>query len=315
VGLTIGVDVGGTKVLGGVVDPTGKVLDLYRRETPAEDTGRTDALIVEVIRELTSRHTIEAVGIGAAGWIDAARSTVLFAPHLAWRDEPLQERIAAQVNVPVVVENDANAAAWAEFRFGAACTSGDSMVLFTIGTGIGGGIVINGQLVRGVHGIAGELGHTLMVPDGYPCECGRRGCIEQYASGHALVRFAQHAANDDPSSAEVLLELAGGSAAAITGPMVTSAAQAGDPAALSAFNQVGSWLGLGLADIVQVLDPHVVVIGGGVIDAGELLLGPARASFHEALAQRDKLPVATICSGLLGNLAGLIGASDLARQS
>ena len=313
-GLTLGVDIGGTKVLGGVVDPDGTVLAQARRETPAHDTSRTLARIIEVITELTTAYEVDAIGIGAAGWIDAKRATVLFAPNLAWRNEPLRDEVARHVSVPVVVENDANAAAWAEFQYGAAADATDSMAMFTVGTGIGGALVLGGELIRGAHGIAGELGHTTAVPDGHPCGCGKRGCIEQYASGSALVRFARATALDTPERASTLLELAGGHPEAINGPMVTTAARAGDPAALDAFAQVGYWLGGGLADLVQIVDPQVLVVGGGVIDAGDLLLAPARAGYEQALAQRGRLPVAEVRGALLGNTAGVVGAADLARR-
>jgi glucokinase len=314
VGLTIGVDIGGTKVLGGVVDRDGTLVAQARRETPAEDVAQTLERIVEVITELSARYEVDAVGIGAAGWIDAKRSTVLFAPNLAWRNEPLRDEIARHVPVPVVVENDANVAAWAEFQFGAAADAAESMVLYTVGTGIGGGIILGGELVRGAHGIAAELGHTLLVPDGHLCGCGRRGCIEQYASGSALVRFARASASAQPEQAKVLLDLAGHDVAAITGPLVTQAARLGDASANDAFAQVGHWLGQGLADMVQILDPQVLVVGGGVIDAGDLLMQPTRAAFTAALAQRGRLPVAEVRPALMGNTAGVIGAADLARR-
>jgi glucokinase len=314
VGLTIGVDIGGTKVLGGVVDSAGDVLAQTRRDTPADSPSETANRIIDVIKELSTSHPVDAVGIGAAGWIDAGRSTVLFAPNLAWRNEPLRDKVAAAVGLPVVVENDANAAAWAEFQFGAGHDASDSMALFTVGTGIGGAIIINGDLVRGAHGIAAELGHTNMVPNGYPCGCGRHGCLEQYASGHALVRFAQIEARERPDTAKRLLELAGGSVDALNGPTITKAAREGDPAALSAFDQIGTWLGVALADLVQILDSQVIVIGGGVIEAGDLLLTPARKSYGESLQQRGRLPVAEIRGALMGNLAGVVGAGDLARR-
>lgn len=312
--LTIGVDVGGTKVAGGVVDPAGRVLTEIRRDTPADDVAKTRDVIIEVAQELAVGREIEAVGIGAAGWIDASRSTVLFAPNLAWRDEPLREYVRKAVNLPVIVENDGNVAAWAEFRYGAARHADDSAVMLTIGTGVGGGIVLGGELVRGSHGLAAELGHVLAVPDGHPCGCGRRGCIEQYASGSALVRFARAGARQEPQRAAGLMELAGGAVDAVTGPMVTAAAKAGDPVSTEAFAQLGKWLGIGLADLAQILDPQMLVIGGGVIDAGELLLGPTRRSFVDALAQRGRLPVAEVRPAELGNTAGVIGAADLARR-
>ncbi|GIH08825.1 glucokinase [Rhizocola hellebori] len=309
--LTIGVDIGGTKVLGGVVDPQGNVLQTSRRPTPANDVAATRDVIVEVVRELIAQHPVEAVGIGAAGWIDASRSTVLFAPNLAWRNEPLRDYVGAAVDVPVVVENDANVAAWAEFKYGAAAHADDSMVMFTVGTGIGGGIVLGGQLLRGSHGMAAEVGHMLAVPEGHLCGCGRLGCIEQYASGNALVRFAKEGAMTAPSA---LLKAANGDIEAIDGPMVTTAAMEGDSVAVEAFGQVGYWLAQGVADMVQLLDPQVIVIGGGVIDAGDLLMKPLRQAYADALTQRGKLPVAELRSAEMGNEAGLIGAADLARS-
>jgi glucokinase len=303
VSLTIGVDIGGTKVLGGVVDSEGKVLETSRRPTPARDVAATRDTIVEVVRELAAKYDVEAVGIGAAGWIDAARSTVLFAPNLAWRDEPLRDYVSAAVDVPVVVENDANAAAWAEFVYGAAAHADDSMVMFTVGTGIGGGIVLGGQLLRGAHGMAAESGHMLAVPGGQLCGCGRLGCLEQYASGSALVRFAREGALAASRAFPDTLD----------GPMVTEAAQSGDPVAIEAFNQVAYWLAQGLADIVQLLDPQVIVIGGGVVETGDLLMAPLREAYNEALTQRGKLPIAEVRPAEMGNEAGLIGAAALAR--
>lgn len=186
------------------------------------------------------------------------------------------------------------------------------MALLTLGTGIGGGLVIGGRLVRGAHGFAGEPGHQLAVPDGLPCTCGRRGCLEQYASGGALVRYARAGAAADPTAAASLLALAGGGEQ-ITGPLVTTAARAGDKVAREAFEQVGWWLGIGLADLVQVLDPQLLVVGGGVAEAGELLLAPTRDSYRQALAARGQLPVAPIRAARLGNVAGVVGAADLAR--
>jgi glucokinase len=312
--LTIGVDIGGTKVAGGVVDQDGEVVARTRRDTPADDVAKTRDLIIEVVAELAAAYPVTAVGIGAAGWIDSTRATVLFAPNLAWRYEPLRDYVAAAIDLPVVVENDGNVAAWAEFRYGAARDADDSMVMFTVGTGIGAGIVLGGGVVRGAHGIAAELGHTIAVPGGHPCGCGRLGCIEQYASGNALVRFAREGARREPDRAGKLLDLAGGDVDAIVGPMVTAAARAGDPVACGAFATIGEWLGMGLADLVQILDPQVLVVGGGVIDAGELLMGPTQRSYVESLAQRGRLPVAEVRAAEMGNVAGVVGAADLARR-
>jgi glucokinase len=186
--------------------------------------------------------------------------------------------------------------------------------MITVGTGIGGGIVLNGGLWRGTNGIAAELGHMLSVPDGHPCGCGRLGCLEQYASGSALVRFARAGARQDPERAAILLELAVGDPLAINGPMVTTAAQKGDAVARDAFAQIGYWLGVAMADLAQIIDPQILVVGGGVIDAGELLMGPTERTYRDQLAQRGRLPVAALKAAETGNTAGVVGAADLARR-
>jgi glucokinase len=313
--LTIGVDVGGTKVAGGVVDEHGNVVASNRRDTPAEDHAGTRDTIVEVAAELAREYPEAiAIGIGAAAWIDAAGSTVLFAPNLAWRDEPLRDYVTKAVGLPTVLENDANVAAWAEFRFGAARQADDSMVMITVGTGIGGGIVLNGSLWRGANGIAGELGHIQSVPEGHLCGCGRLGCLEQYASGKALLRFGRAGARQEPDRARLLLELAGGDPLAITGQQVTEAAKEGDGVARDAFTQIGYWLGVAMADLAQIFDPQVLVVGGGVIEAGDLLMGPTERTYRDQLAQRGRFPVAELKAAETGNTAGVVGAADLARR-
>lgn len=312
--LAIGIDVGGTKIAGGVVDPAGRVLTLVRAETPADDVGRTREAIIDMVRRLAAGHRVTGVGIGSAGWVDATRDRIRFAPHLAWRDEPLREHVADAVGLPVVVENDANAAAWAEFRFGAGRQCQGSMVMLTVGTGLGGGFVLDGRLLRGGHGFAAEPGHVQAVPGGEPCRCGRQGCLEMYVSGRALVRYARQGAAATPEAAGELLRLAGG-VERITGVQVTAAARAGDPVARAAFGELGRWLGAALADLVQLVDPELLVIGGGVVEAGELLLAPVREAYQRALGQRGRLPAAPVQPARLGNLAGVVGAADLARGS
>jgi glucokinase len=312
--LTIGVDVGGTKVAGGVVDEYGTVLAANRRDTPAEDPAGTRDTIVAVAMELQKQYPqVTAIGIGAAAWIDAAGSTVLFAPNLAWRDEPLREYVTKATGLPTVLENDANVAAWAEFRFGVGRDADGSMVMITVGTGIGGGIVLNGRLWRGANGMAAELGHIQSVADGHPCGCGRLGCLEQYAAGNALVRFARAGARQEPERAARLLKLAGGDPLAISGRQITEAAQAGDGVARDAFAQIGYWLGVAMADLAQSFDPQVLVIGGGVVDAGDLLLTPTRNTYRDQLKQRGRFPVAEVMAAETGNTAGVVGAADLAR--
>jgi len=310
--LTVGVDVGGTKVLAGVVTPEGEVLATVRRPTPSQDVNDTARVIAEVVRELDEDYSIEAVGVGAAGWIDASRSVVLHAPNLAWRREPLRDRIQERVDLPVVVENDANAAAWAEYRFGAGRDQ-HHLILITVGTGIGGGAVVNGEVYRGHFGMAAEYGHVRVVPDGHPCGCGAAGCFEQYASGKALVRFAKQRAREDAASARTLLEMAGGEVDQIDGPMVTRAAQAGDAASLASFTELGGWLGWGMADLVSGWDPQCIILGGGVAEAGDLMSIPARETYAKVTALRGRTEAAEVRIAALGNKAGLVGAADLAR--
>lgn len=311
--LTIGVDVGGTKVAAGVVDETGRLLATTRRETPSEEGARVEDVIADAVRELTASYEVGAIGLGAAGFVDAQRSMVLFAPNLAWRETPLRAEIEERLGLPTVVENDANAAAWAEARFGAG-RGEDHVVVITVGTGIGGGVVLDGQLLRGRFGIAAEVGHLNIVPDGRRCGCGLQGCWEQYASGRALVQEAQEQASASPAMARQLLVLAGGRAKDITGPMVTEAAEMGDVAAIGCFDELGKWLGRGMAQLAATLDPGVFVIGGGVSKAGDLLLQPTLQSFRKHLTGRGHRPTAEIRMAELGPEAGIVGAADLARR-
>ena len=312
-GLAIGVDVGGTKVAGGVVDEEGRILRRAERATPAASAAATREAIVDLIGELGAAHPAQAVGIGAAGFVDERRATVLVAPNIpGWQHEPLRALLEREVAVPVVVENDANAAAWAETRYGAG--RGEThLACVTVGTGIGGGIVLDGSLYRGRWGVAAEMGHMQVQPGGRVCGCGNRGCWEQYASGSALVREARARAAEDRAGAAGLLALGDGTPEGVTGRQVTRAAHKGEPVALAAFEVVGRWLGQGLADLAAVLDPGCFVIGGGVSEAGELLLAPARVAFALALTGAAGRPHASIRQAELGNDAGVVGAADLAR--
>ena len=311
--LTIGVDVGGTKIAAGVVDPDGTIVDRRRTTTPADTADALDQGILEVVRALCADHKVAGIGVAAAGFVDEHRATIRFAANLPWRDHPLRDILSRLVSIPVIVENDANAAAWGEYRFGAGRGVHD-VVLVTVGTGIGAGIVIDGGLVRGAFGTAAEPGHLRMVPDGHPCGCGNRGCWEQYASGKALLRRAREMARDEPEEARGFLAAAGGQVDALTGPMITQAAAAGDPGARAVLAETGRWLGEGIAALAAVLDPAVVVVGGGVSDAGELLLGPARAAFLPLLTGAAYRPHLEIRRAQLGNDAGIVGAADLARH-
>jgi glucokinase len=313
-GLTVGVDVGGTKIAAGVVDEAGKLIASTRRETPATDTHLVLEAIADAVRELGSHHRIDAVGIGAAGFVDAGRAKVLFAPNLAWRDEDLKAELSSRLDLPVVVENDANSVAWAESRFGAG-RDHDDLVAITIGTGIGGGIISSGRLLRGGYGVAAEIGHITMVPYGRRCGCGLQGCWEQYGSGRALVTEAREIARHSPAFASGLIAMAGGDAEAITGEMVTACAQQGDVGGLHCFDEIGRWIGLGLAQLAAVLDPTLFVLGGGVSAAGDLLRERVEAMFRGNLTGRGHRPVAEVRLAELGWESGMVGAADLARTN
>lgn len=310
--LAIGVDVGGTKIAAGVVDESGAIVARLRRPTPARDTAATARTIAEMATELAAQTGASTIGIGAAGFVDEDRSTVLFAPNLAWRNEPLGQTVAQATGMPTVVENDANAAGWAEARFGAAKGSSSTVVL-TIGTGIGGAIIQNGQLVRGSHGLAGELGHFIIRPGGRRCGCGLRGCWERYGSGSALVHEARELAGIDRELGSRMLELADGQVEAITGLQVTQAAQEGDAGALDCFATLGKWIGRGMASLAAILDPDVFVLAGGVSEAGDLLASPTRKSFLKTLTAREWRPEPELRIATLGNDAGMVGAADLSR--
>ncbi|WP_406830429.1 ROK family glucokinase [Pedococcus sp. KACC 23699] len=315
--LAVGIDIGGTKVAGGLVAEDGTIIARARRDTPhrSKSPGVVENTIVEVVTELldSAPDEVVAVGIGAAGFVAADRATVVFAPHLSWRGEPLEANLQRRVPVPISVDNDANAAAWAEWRFGAA--QGEThLMMITLGTGIGGALLFDGQVVRGKYGIAGEFGHMQVVPGGQRCECGNRGCWEQYASGNALVREARSLMTANSPVASDLLARVDGDPMALTGPLITEAAQEGDPTATELLGEIGTWLGVGIANLAAAFDPGTFVVGGGVSAAGDLLLDPARQTFRRHLTGRGYRPEARIVAAQLGNDAGLIGAADLARR-
>jgi glucokinase len=311
---TIGVDVGGTKVLGGVVDELGTVVKTARRDTPREGGAALTQAIADVAKELMSEFTIDSVGVSAAGFVSSDRKTMLATPNIAgWNGVDLDYQLTSLIGLPVVIENDANAAAWGEARFGAG-RGKRHMLMLTVGTGIGGGIVVNGELYRGAFGIAAEIGHIRVVPEGDLCGCGARGCFEQYGSGNALMRHAREAIAASPDIARNLLSRGDGTLEGLTGKAITDAARDGDAVALAAFNTTAQWLGAGIASLAVVLDPECVVIGGGVIDAGDILLEPTRAAMVRYMPFAGKHPYPEIIGAQLGNEAGLVGVADLARS-
>ncbi|MCM2428931.1 ROK family glucokinase [Streptomyces sp. RKAG337] len=311
-GLTIGVDIGGTKIAAGVVDEDGSILETCKVPTPATPEAVVDA-IADAVRKVSTGHEVDAVGIGAAGYVDDKRATVLFAPNINWRHEALKDKVEQRVGLSVIVENDANAAAWGEYRFGAG-QGHDDVVCITLGTGLGGGIIIGGKLHRGRFGVAGEFGHVRMVPDGLLCGCGSQGCWEQYASGRALVRYAKQRAAATPENAELLLSLGDGDPDTIEGKHISEAARGGDPVAIDSFRELARWAGAGLADLASLFDPSAFIVGGGVSDEGELVLDPIRKSFRRWLVGGQYRPHAQVLAAQLGGKAGLVGAADLARQ-
>ncbi len=311
--LSIGVDIGGTKVAAGVVALDGSVLDRLVLPTPSASPQAVEDAIVGAVDQLRASYPAAAVGIGAAGWVDSDQALVRFSPHLAWRNEPLRDRLRDRIELPVIVDNDANAAAWAEYRFGAG-RGATVMVCVTLGTGIGGALVVDGRLFRGSFGMAGEWGHMSVVPDGHWCACGNRGCWEQYASGNALVREAR-ALVDTGAPQAARLRAVVESTGTLTGPDVTAAALAGDKPAEELIADVGTWLGRGVANLAAALDPQLFVVGGGVSEAGGLLMRPAIGAFERHLTGRGYRPTARLALAHFRNDAGLIGAADLARHS
>ncbi len=314
--LSVGVDVGGTKIAAGVVTEDGTLIASTRRESPAEQPAAIADDIAGMVSELSVEHDIASVGVAAAGFIDLARTEVMFAPNLAWREEPLRSLIADRVSVPVTIENDANAAAWAEYRFGAG-RDARALLMVTIGTGIGGGLVLggpeHGQVFRGGFGVAAEFGHMRVVPGGRRCACGLDGCWEAYGSGTGLSARARELAAEDPGRATILLGLAGGDVEDIKGPMVSEAAEKGDPVAKESFVDLARWIGEGLGSLAAVIDPDVIVVGGGVSESPELDLQVIQDAFDRSETGFGHRPAPAIRRAALGNDAGLIGAADLAR--
>ncbi|GAB3737724.1 ROK family glucokinase [Nocardiopsis nanhaiensis] len=314
--LTVGVDIGGTKVAAAVITAGGRVLARLRAETPerSKNPSVVEDTIVSVVSDLRQEYTVRAVGVGAAGFVDERRANVLFSPHLSWREEPLRDALSVRLGLPVVVENDANAAAWAEVCAGAG-RGVDDVLVVNLGTGIGGAIVQDGLLRRGRYGLAGEFGHMTVVPGGHRCECGNRGCWEQYASGNALTRDARELVVAESPVAEALSQAVGGDPLLITGPLVSELAHKGDRACRELLEDAGGWLGVGLANLAAAFDPELFIVGGGVSEVGELLLGPARSAFEKGLTGRGYRPEAGVVAAALGNEAGMIGAADLAREA
>jgi len=308
--LTIGIDIGGTKISAGVVDSSGNLIDSSKCSTPAEGGKELISSVVNLVKELNKKHEIKGIGISIAALISSDYGTIVGAPNIANLSKlNFANEIKEEFKLPIIIENDANSAMWAEFKFGSA-KGLNPVMFFIIGTGVGGGLVIDGKLFKGANGIGAEFGHMCVVPNGLLCGCGAKGCIEQYASGGALIRYANEALLANPDKSEELLGFGEGK---LSGTALTKAAKAGNELALAAFSKQADWLGLACASYSLIIDPQAIIIGGGVVDAGELFLAPVRAAMRKYMPFAESHVPPKIIAAKFGNDAGLIGAADLVR--
>jgi len=311
-GLAIGVDIGGTKIAFGVISGTGDVLDHEVIPTPCEDQAAIVGLIHTMVMRLRTQHSgIETLGVGAAGWVDWPTGIIHYSPYIAFKKLPIRQLLEDSTGLPVVVDNDANMAVWAESQFGAG-RGVLNLLLLTLGTGVGGGLIVNGQIYRGSNCLGAEVGHLAVDPGGELCGCGNRGCFETRASGTALGRAARALVANDPGCS--LARLVGGNET-LTGEAVTHAAQAGDETARELLSEIGYWCGLGAASLVAILDPALIVIAGGMARCGELLLAPMRGSLEQHVFARGQRALPPVVVSPLDTKAGVIGAGSLAMQA
>ncbi len=308
---SVGIDIGGTKIGGALVDGSGNIIRETRVPTPAQDSDAIADAVVDLIRDLSDGVEVLAVGVAAAGFVDAERANIVYAPNLSWRNEPIKAKIQSKVSMPVFIENDANAAGWAEYRFGAG-VGARHVVMLTIGTGVGGAIIVDGKLLRGGFGLAAELGHVPLNGGDRACGCGQVGCIEPYGSGTALLKSAKSLAASGQPEGYRLAELEE-QAGELTGAQVYQAIVEQDAGALGLLNDLGEALGRTVAGLCAVLDPEVVIIGGGVSAAGDLLLNPIRESYLKHLSAAAYRPHVRFAIAEFVNDAGVVGAADLAR--
>jgi glucokinase len=302
------VDVGGTKIAAAVVTREGKALNEARYPTPT--TGRRLVnSIVRAISEVKDGFEVGGVCLAVAGLILAQENRVVFSPNLhAVEGIPLRDELEPRIGLSLTLENDATAAAWGEFRFGAG-SEADHLVFVTLGTGVGGGVITHGVLLRGAQGSGGELGHVTIQATGPRCACGNRGCLEALASGTAIQRRAREVAVEHPGSALGRLAVE----RKVLGEDVTRLAREGDEAALSVLEEAGRWLGIGLAGFVNMFNPEVVAVGGGVAKAGELILESARAEVR-LRARSPSRDLVEVKEATLGPESGVLGAAALARD-
>ncbi len=310
---TIGIDIGGTSVRAGVISADGTMLDAARAETP-RSARALERCLDRLVGELAERNDVAAVGLAVAGFLDPDRTTVSFAPHLPWRNARVPEDMARRVGLPVVMEHDANSAAWAEYVYGGAKRA-DVTCVIAIGTGIGAALIADGKLFRGAFGVAPELGHLQVVPDGRPCECGKSGCWERYCSGTALVETAIDLMAPSGTHGLLMAREVAADPGSLTGRRVAAAAEAGDPVAQEAVADFAKWLGVGLAMVCDIFDPDLIVLSGGVGASSRLYLDDAREQYARLLTGAKYRRKARIRATELGERAGMLGAAAIAREA
>ena len=311
----IGIDVGGTKIACGVTDEEGGILSrvstgtLAHRPFAAVVRDMADAALEALAQSGHEIADVGAVGVGIPGVAENVNGTVIFCTNLGWENVPLRRELNRYIDKPVFIDNDATLAGLAESVAGVSRGAASS-VFITLGTGVGGGIILNGRPWAGAQGAASELGHMTMCIDGVPCSCGKKGCLERYCSATALIRMGREAAAEHPDS--LILTMAGGEPDNINGKIVVDAARQGDPAALSVFDRYTTYLALAVNNVVTFLDPEVIVLGGGVSQAGAFLADAVRAKVPGLLLFKA-LSFGRLELAVLGNEAGIIGAAMLGR--
>lgn len=308
--LTLGFDIGGTNMRVAAINARGEICDSASVATP-ESSADLDAGIIALVEQFRTKYDIGAVGLAVAGFLDPHCEIVRFAPHLPWRDRPVRDMLSRALSLPVKLEHDANAAAWGEYRFGAA-QQRDNWVLFALGTGIGATLMVNGEIYRGAYGTAPEFGHLTVVPQGRPCPCGKRGCLERYCSGTALEYSAAEFLELNPTHPTAMRELA--VQGSLSGKEVARLAGQGDSGAQTVFAEFSRWLGQALSLVADTVDPELIVIGGGVSQAHELYLQSAVGHMKEQIVGAAYRPHPQVTTAQLGADAGMIGVADLARR-
>ena len=295
---TIGFDIGGTNLRAAVVDSAGTIIDRRSEPTPQTSEGLEDG-IARMVADLRTSHDVKAVGLSVAGFLDENRHILRFAPHLPWRNIALADELEQRLGIHVAMEHDANSAARAEHRFGAA-RGADEWVLLAIGTGIGVAHMVDGRMMRGAYGTAPELGHLTVVPGGLPCPCGKRGCLERYCSGTALIDLERELYGD---------------ASYADGTAIFAAARAGQPRAQAVIKQFAGWLAQALGMVTDIFDPELVVLGGGVGTQADLYLEQAISQRPHHVTGAAYRRLAAVKPAELGPDAGMIGAATVAAGS